>query len=100
MAILFAARPPVGGDGANTDTFIDTTQLSGLRLLVYGPKAAGAWPATPRVVAHGQIQITRDLPVYQGGQVGDFALRPSDSNKLYGPKVSAGTWAGPYTAAP
>ena len=100
MAILFAARPPVSGDGSNDDTYIDTTGLSQLRLLVYGPKAAGAWPTTPRYVAHGQIHIGRDLPVYHGGRLGDFYIRPSDSNKIYGPKVAAGTWAGPFTAAP
>jgi len=99
MAILFAARPPVGGDGSDGDLFIDTTGLADLRLIVYAAKASGAWP-TGRFVGHNQIRIGQAVPTYHGGQLGEFFLRPSDSNKLYGPKVAAGTWAGPYTAAP
>ena len=94
MAILFGPRAPVAADGSDTDTFIDTSNQASSQLLVYGPKASGAWPATPRFVGHSQIHTGRDLPTIYSGQVGDFALV---NGVIYGPKLAAGTFAGPFT---
>ena len=96
MALLSGPRVPVAADGSDTDTFIDTTDLASGKLYVYGPKASGAWPATPRFVGHSQLHTGRDAPTIYTGQVGDFALV---NGIIYGPKVSAGTFAGPFTAS-
>lgn len=40
--IVLTAGTPTAGDGSNGDFAYDTVNL-----LLYGPKAAGAWPATP-----------------------------------------------------
>lgn len=39
-AFIAKAGAPTAGDGRNGDTYLDTTTLR-----LYGPKAAGAWPA-------------------------------------------------------
>jgi hypothetical protein len=39
MATLFAAAAPQSGDGSNGDYFIDTREIAGHRVALYGPKA-------------------------------------------------------------
>lgn len=55
-SILNDARLPVAGDGVNGDFWIDTTTT-----MLYGPKAAGAWPGTGvSLIGQGLSQAIAD----------------------------------------
>lgn len=79
--------PPVSGDGANGDLWIDKT---GKR--VYGPKAAGAtpWQYNPILIYSGSLLSGSGAPSGGTGANGDSYY--DETNKTwYGPKAS-GAW--------
>ncbi|MEJ2814144.1 hypothetical protein [Caulobacter sp. CCG-8] len=47
MSLLNGTAPPAPGDGVDGDFWIDTTAW-----FIYGPKAAGAWPAGVAMIGH------------------------------------------------
>lgn len=88
--ILNGTGNPGGGDGADGDFFINTASSQ-----LFGPKAAGFWPAGVSLVgppgANGKTVLNGTLdPVNSLGTNGDFYINTS-TNTLFGPK-NAGAW--------
>ena len=87
--ILSGSGAPSNGSGANGDYYIDVAAK-----MIYGPKAAGSWPAG---VALNGTNGTNGNTVLYGtaaptteGVNGDFYIRTT-TNYIYGPKA-AGSW--------
>ena len=88
--ILNGTGNPGGGDGADGDFFINTASSQ-----LFGPKAAGTWPAGVTLVgpagANGKTILNGSSdPVNATGTNGDFFINIT-TNTLFGPK-NAGAW--------
>lgn len=94
--ILHGSGAPSEGTGNNGDFYLDTTAHK-----IYGPKAAGVWPAGVELVGpKGETGTTgtagktvlngSGAPSAGTGADGDFYLDTS-TYKIYGPKAS-GSW--------
>lgn len=82
--VLTTSGVPAAGTGANGDYAYDPTAQ-----IMYGPKAAGAWPAGKNVKGN-TVLTTAGVPAAGTGANGDFAFDPATST-MYGPKA-AGAW--------
>lgn len=100
--IRSGAGAPSAGTGNDGDFYFDTTAGR-----LYGPKAAGAWPATGTSLVgpagadgnNGQDGSSIIAGVGapsasnpSGAKVGDYYFR-TDNSTIYGPKAADGTWA-------
>lgn len=85
--ILNGTSAPSNSLGTNGDFYIDTAAVK-----LYGPKAAGAWPAgTSLVGADGRTLLNGSgVPSNGVGNNGDFYIDTA-ALKIYGPKAS-GLW--------
>ncbi|MET3969082.1 hypothetical protein [Bradyrhizobium sp. S3.9.1] len=83
--VLYGAANPIAGQGVDGDFYINTTTH-----FLFGPKAAGAWPAGTSLVGPQGIQG----PV---GPTGPVPEAPTDG-KLYGRQNSAWAEAGTFPA--
>jgi hypothetical protein len=79
--VLYGAGPPASGTGVNGNFYIDTTAS-----FIYGPKAAGAWPAGTSLVGPQGPQGPQGVQ----GPTGPVPEAPTDG-QTYGRKSSAWT---------
>jgi hypothetical protein len=85
-----APAASLGNDG---DFYFDKTAK-----VLYGPKAAGAWPATgtsltgPAGKDGSSVLFGAGVPTEADGKVGDFYFS-TDKSTFYGPKAEDGSWA-------
>ncbi|MDD2815568.1 MAG: hypothetical protein PHP00_07485, partial [Thiotrichaceae bacterium] len=86
-SILSGTVAPAAGVGNNGDFYINTATNT-----LYGPKAAGVWPAGVSLVgATGTSVLSGTVAPAAGvGNNGDFYINTA-TNTLYGPKA-AGAW--------
>lgn len=89
-SILSGAPNPVSGTGNNGDFYLNTSTS-----MLYGPKAAGVWPAGVSLVGAAgvngnTIRTGSGVPAAGTGANGDFYI-DTVANNLYGPKA-AGAW--------
>lgn len=94
--ILSGPKAPGAGDGVDGDFWIRTDLW-----LIYGPKAAGAWPAGVLIIGadgpaglDGRTVLNGTAAPTSQGVAGDFYIRTS-TWEIYGPKSGLGTWPGP-----
>lgn len=92
--VLNGAVPPTT-EGVDGDFYIDTATST-----IYGPKAAGAWPAGVALVgptgpagADGRTVLSGAVAPTTEGVDGDFYINTA-TNEIYGPKT-AGAWGSP-----
>lgn len=101
-SVLYGNGAPGSGDGTDGDFWIDIDTWT-----IYGPKAAGAWPAGQSLIGpqgdpgdpgpRGASILNGSGPPSSGdGENGDFWLDTSTFD-LYGPKA-AGAWPGSPTS--
>lgn len=91
--VLSGAGNPVGGQGVDGDFYIQTTAWT-----IFGPKAAGAWPAGVTIIGANGTNGVNGLTILNGagapsnglGSNGDFYINTTIYS-IYGPKA-AGTW--------
>jgi len=85
--ILTVSGQPSNSAGVNGDYAIDPTAK-----LIYGPKAAGAWPAAQSLGGSNgnTVLTTSGTPASGTGANGDYAYDPT-TKTMYGPK-SGGAW--------
>jgi hypothetical protein len=83
------AGTPSNGLGADGDFYIDTTNV-----LIFGPKASGAWPAGVSIVGPSGRTILNGsgAPSNGSGANGDYYI-DNTAHAIYGPKA-AGVWPG------
>jgi hypothetical protein len=89
--VLYSAGPPASGTGVDGNFYIDTTAH-----VIYGPKAAGAWPAGTSLVGPQGPQGVQGIqgPV---GPTGPVPEAPTDG-QIYGRQNSAWTPASGFPA--
>lgn len=90
--ILSGTAAPAASAGKDGDYFFDKTAK-----VLYGPKAAGAWPAEGVTLtgaagkAGSNFLAGTAAPTDATGAVGDFYFS-TDKSTFYGPKAADGTW--------
>ena len=92
-SVLSGAVVPAAGTGVNGDFYINTATS-----MIYGPKAAGVWPAGVSLVGAAGTNGTNGFSVLSGtvapvagnGVNGDFFINTATSI-IYGPKAT-GAW--------
>jgi hypothetical protein len=67
--VIYGSGAPANGTGNDGDTFIDNTGH-----VLYGPKAAGAWPAGVSLVGPQGDNILGPMAVFGGGSDGDLTM--------------------------
>jgi hypothetical protein len=89
--VLYGAADPVAGTGIDGNFYINTTSH-----FMFGPKAAGAWPAGTSLIGPQGIQGPKGDQGIQGVP-GVIAEAPTDG-KLYGRQSSLWVPAAPFDA--
>lgn len=77
--ILYGNANPVAGTGNNGDFYLNTTSMT-----LFGPKAAGAWPAGTTLIGPTGSQGTTGAQGSQGPMGGTYNVDGGDPLSVYG----------------